>query len=67
MPHVLCDFSLPISLSHDRVSHMQPATADKVSEKWQSMTLMLNRVITSWERSSHGDGAYMLEKTMMKR
>jgi hypothetical protein len=34
MPCIHYDFSLPFALSHDRVSLMQPAMADKVSEKW---------------------------------
>ena len=57
LPDVHSDFSLPIPLSHDAVSHMQTAT-EKCKEKWQALNLQLNRIITKWERSGQGDGGF---------
>ena len=56
------DFSHPIALSFEIVSHMQPATVEKVQEKWSSMVLALNRVIQKWERSGQGYGGQVEEE-----
>lgn len=56
------DFSRPIALSFEIVSHMQPATVEKVQEKWSSMVLALNRVIQKWERSGQGYGGQVEEE-----
>ena len=50
------DFARPLALSFELVSHMQPATADKVEERWNSMILALNCAIQNWECSGQGDG-----------
>ena len=41
------------------MSHLQPATADKVEERWQSMNVQLNHVISKWEHSGQGDGGFI--------
>ncbi|KAL3788385.1 hypothetical protein HJC23_009191 [Cyclotella cryptica] len=58
LPNLHSDFSQPIPVLHELVSHMQLANADKVEERWQSMILQLNRMISKWERSGQGDGGY---------
>jgi len=58
MPLVHPDFCFPIALDYGTVSHMQPASAEKVEEKWQAINLQLKRVIASWEHSGQGDGGY---------
>jgi len=58
------DFSRPIALSFEIVSHVQPATVEKVQEKWSSMVLALNRVIQKWERSGQGYGGQVEEEKM---
>jgi hypothetical protein len=59
LPDVHSEFGRPIPLSYETVSHMQPATAEKVEERWQSMNLALNRIISDWERSGQGDGGFV--------
>jgi hypothetical protein len=59
LPDVHSEFARPIPLAFDTVSHMQPATAEKVEKRWQSMNLQLNRIISNWERSGQGDGGFM--------
>ena len=59
LPDVHSEFARPIPLAFDTVSHMQPATAERVEERWQSMNLQLNRIISKWERSGQGDGGFM--------
>ena len=51
LPDVHSEFGLPIPLAFETVSHMQPATVEKVEERWQSMNLQLNRIISNWECS----------------
>jgi hypothetical protein len=59
MPLVHPDFCFPIALDYGMVSHMQPASAEKVKEKWQAINLQLKRVIASWERSGQGEGGHV--------
>ena len=59
LPLVHSDFAQPIPLAFDSVSHMQSATAEKVEERWQSMNLQLNCVISNWEHSGQGDGGFI--------
>ena len=55
------DFARPISIPFDAVANIQPATPEKVEEKWNSMNLALKRVIQNWERSGQGFGGYVDE------
>jgi len=57
-PNTHSDFARPIPLSFDTVSMLQPATMEKVEEKWNSMNLALKRGIQRWERSGQGDGGF---------
>jgi hypothetical protein len=59
LPDVQSEFSCPIPLSSETVSHMQPATAEKVEERWQLMNLQLNCIISNWECSGQGDGGFI--------
>lgn len=52
------DFALPIAIAYDTVATLQPATAEKVEEKWSQMNLSLRRGIQKWERSGQGDGGF---------
>ena len=52
------DFSNPIAIPFELISHLQPATPEKVEEKWNSMNLALKRGIQNWERSGQGDGGH---------
>jgi hypothetical protein len=47
-----CNFARPILLSFETVSTLQPATMEKVEEKWDSSG------IQRWERSGQGDGGF---------
>ena len=60
-PDTHSDFSLPIALSYETVSKLQPATVEKVEEKWNTMILALKRGIQNWERSGQGDGGFTEE------
>ena len=60
-PNTHSDFARPIPLSFDTVSMLQPATMEKVEEKWNSMNLALKRGIQRWERSGQGDGGFLDE------
>ena len=53
------DFSRPIAIPYESVGKLQPATPEKVEEKWNSMNLALKRAITNWERSGQGDGGFI--------
>jgi len=55
------DFARPISIPFDVVSNCQPATPEKVEEKWNAMNLALKRGIQNWERSGQGDGGHVNE------
>ena len=35
---------------------MNPATAEKVEDKWSSMILEMNRCIANWQKSGQGEG-----------
>ena len=59
LPDVHSEFALPIPLAFETVSHMQPATVEKVEERWQSMNLQLNHIISNWEHSGHEDGNFI--------
>ena len=61
LPELHSDFERPIPLLYKTVSHMQKATSEKVEERGQLMNLQLNRIISHWERSGHGDGEFMNE------
>ena len=50
------DYSRPIAIPWESVEKLQPATPEKVEEKWNSMNLALKRAISNWERSGQGDG-----------
>ena len=50
------DYSWPIAIPWESVEKLQPATPEKVEEKWNSMNLALKRAISNWERSGQGDG-----------
>ena len=52
------DFYDPITIDHDVVSDMIPATPEKVKEKWDCFMHELKRGIESCERSGQGDGGY---------
>jgi hypothetical protein len=39
------DFALPIAIAYDTVATLQPATAEKIEEKWSQMNLSLRRGI----------------------
>ena len=41
---------------------MQPATPEKVEDKWNSMNLALKHVIQNWERSGQGSGGFINEE-----
>ena len=60
-PDTHSDFSLPIALSYESVSKLQPATVEKVEERWNAMILALKRGIQNWERSGQGDGGFTEE------
>ena len=60
-PDTHSDFAAPIYCAFESVSHMQPATPEKVEEKWNSMNLALKRVIQNWERSGQGSGGFINE------
>jgi len=60
-PDTHSDFSLPIALSYESVNKLQPASVEKVEEKWNSMILALKRGIQNWERSGQGDGGFTEE------
>lgn len=60
-PDTHSDFSLPIALSYESVSKLQPASVEKVEEKWNAMILALKRGIQNWERSGQGDGGFTEE------
>ena len=53
------EFYRPMPLTFDSVSHMQPATVDKVEERWQSMNLQLNYVISNWECRDQRDDSFI--------
>ncbi len=55
------DFYDPITVDHDVVSDMTPATPEKVKEKWDGLLHELKRGIANWERSGQGDGGYLEE------
>ena len=58
LPNVPLVFSQPMAVAFELMSHMQLATVEKVEERWQSMDLQLNRVISNWEYSGQGDGGF---------
>ena len=47
LPNVHLDFSLPITVAFELVSHMQYVTVEKIEERWQSMNLQFNHVINN--------------------
>ena len=53
------DFACPIAILFDVVGNFQPATPEKVEEKWNAMNLALKHGIQSWECSGQGDGGHM--------
>jgi hypothetical protein len=53
------NFAHPIAIPFDVVSNCQPVTPEKVEEKWNTMSLVLNHGVQSWERSGQGDGGHM--------
>ena len=53
------DFYDPITIDHDVVSDMTPATPEKVKDKWDGLLHELKRGIAHWERSGQGDGGYL--------
>ena len=59
------DFARAISIPFDSVCKFQPATPEKVEEKWNAMNLALKRAIQNWERSGQGDGGYTEEEEVM--
>ena len=61
-PETHSDFAQPIYCAFEAVSHMQPATPEKVEEKWNSINLALKRVIQNWERSGQGEGGFINEE-----
>jgi len=56
------DFFDMITINHDVVSDMTPATLEKVKEKWDGLVHELKRGIANWERSRQGDGGYLEEE-----
>jgi len=55
------DFEQPIPLFYETVSRMQKATTKKVEERWQLISLQLNRITGNRECSGQGDGGFMNE------
>jgi hypothetical protein len=60
------NFARPISLSFETVSTLQPATMEKVKEKWNSMNLALKHGIQRWDRSGQGDGGFDKEDALVE-
>ena len=58
LPNVHLDFSQPIAVAFESVSHMQLATVEKGEERPLSMNLQLNCVMNKWEHSGQGDGGF---------
>jgi hypothetical protein len=52
------DFAWLIPIPFDAICHFQPATPEKVEEKWNAMNLALNCGIQNWERSGHCGGGH---------
>ena len=52
------NFSRPIAVSFDLVEKLQPATMEKVEEKWNAMNLALKIIVQNWEHSGQGDGGF---------
>jgi hypothetical protein len=57
-PDTHSNFARPIPLTFETVSTLQPATMEKVEQKWNSVNLTLKRGIQKWERSGQGDGGF---------
>ena len=55
-PELHTDFTFTEVILHDDVADLTPATAEKVEEKWASMTLEMNRCIANWQKSGQGEG-----------
>ena len=53
------NFVHPIYCAFEAVSYMQPATPEKVEERWNSMNLALNHVIPNWEMSGQESGGFI--------
>jgi hypothetical protein len=49
------------------VATLQPATAEKVEEKWSQMNLSLRRGIQKWERSGQGDGEQLSSRRIVSK
>ena len=45
---------------------MQSAMAEKCQEKWQTMNLQLNHVMSKWEHSDQGDAFGLLIMVLLQ-
>lgn len=52
------DFIPSISIPHEKISSMNPATPQFVQNKITGMVTSLTRIISNWERSGQGDGGF---------
>ena len=53
---MLCsEFTTSVTIGFDAIAGLMVPTAEKVADKWLSMTFVLNRIIQNWEKSGQGD------------